>query len=378
MQQAPTKVALLIRWPTGGIRTHVKYLFKHFPPGKYQPVVIAPDSEETQFLLKNLRDFNPIARLVKESAVSGFATATLAAIFQDRVKLLHSHGFTSGVMGGIPAKLGRVPYIVTAHDVVTDGLKQKLGKSGLFVLKTSLRMATVVHAVGNDVAANLAREVGSAAWLENRKMRVIINGVDVPQFSNVTPRALREELQLPAGAFMIGYMGRFMAQKGFRILIDAVHKLDQQLPQDPFVVVAVGGGGFMIEDQEAIAKRGLSHRFRFLPLVENPAPTLAAMDCLTMPSRWEAFSVLAAEAMCLGVPLIASNCIGLREATAGTPAKNFDVGDATQLAAALRSEMSAPSRREALAYAPAAVRRFDVAQSAHQVDELYDELIHRV
>lgn len=374
MQQAPTKVALVIRWPTGGIRTHVKYIFKYVPPGKYQPVIIAPDTPETQFLLDNVRDFNPIARLVKESSVSGFAAAALSAIFRDRVRLVHSHGFTSGVMACAPAVLGRVPHIVTAHDVVTDGLKQKLGSSGQFVLKTSLRLATSVHAVGNDVAENLSQQITDAAWLK-RKVRVIINGVDVRQFSNVTPRTLRQELQLPDNAFVVGYMGRFMAQKGFRILIDAVQKLERELPQNPFVVVAVGSGGFMIEDQQEIAKRGLSHRFHFLPLVENPAPTLAAMDCLAMPSRWEAFGVLAAEALCLGVPLISSNCIGLREATAGSPARSFDVGDATQLAAAIRSEMHAPSRREAQAYAPEAIRRFDVAQSAQQLDALYDELI---
>lgn len=39
-----------------------------------------------------------------------------------------------------------------------------------------------------------------------------------------------------------------------------------------------------------------------------------------MPSRWVAFGLLAVEALCAGTPLIASDCIGLREVVEDTPA----------------------------------------------------------
>jgi glycosyltransferase involved in cell wall biosynthesis len=110
-------------------------------------------------------------------------------------------------------------------------------------------------------------------------------------------------------------------------------------------------------------------------MVENPAPTLAALDCLAIPSVWEAFGLLAAEALCLGVPVIASDCVGLREVVADSAARVFRTGDANELAQAIRQEMIDPSGARARGFAPVAQRSFDIRRSATQLDQLFGEVL---
>ena len=79
-------------------------------------------------------------------------------------------------------------------------------------------MATI-HSVSHDAQENLLTYFPS---LDRKKCRVIANGIEVARFAEISPRDLRSELELGEEHFLIGFMGRFMAQKGFRNLVEAV------------------------------------------------------------------------------------------------------------------------------------------------------------
>ena len=93
-----------------------------------------------------------------------------------------------------------------------------------------------------------------------------------------------------------------------------------------------------------------------------------------MPSRWEACGLLAMEALAAGVPIVGSDCIGLREVLAATPARMVEPGNAAALAEALARELEERRSAEFLAYSPTAVERFSVARNASALRSLYDEL----
>jgi glycosyltransferase involved in cell wall biosynthesis len=372
--KSPIRVGLVVRWPTGGIRTYLKYLYTYLPAGKYRPVLVAPGGTETDYLLRNLSAVEPVARLVAEPDALRFGKAVLRCISQDKLDIVHSHGFTSAALSAVPARLFRVPHVATMHDVFTDALATQFGRVGTKALGLALRQAQIVQAVGNDQAANLREKLLSESYAEHR-LRVIKNGIDIDQFLDVDPRPLRSEFAIDGNAFIVGFLGLFMAQKGFRTLIEAVRLLRDEGSPRPVKVFAVGDGGYIREDQARVRELDLDSRFIFHPMVENPASTLAGLDCLAMPSAWEAFGLLAAEALCLGVPVIASDCVGLREVVADSAARVFRAGDANELAQAIRQEMIDPSGARARGFAPVAQRSFDIRRSATQLDQLFGEVL---
>ena len=89
-----------------------------------------------------------------------------------------------------------------------------------------------------------------------------------------------------------------------------------------------------------------------------------------MPSIWEAASLQALEAMCMGIPLIASNCIGLRETVRDTPAIVFESRNSKALAEAMDEVRTAPPYAKFQNFRAVALVRFDVRKVANKLSEL--------
>jgi glycosyltransferase involved in cell wall biosynthesis len=203
-----------------------------------------------------------------------------------------------------------------------------------------------------------------------RNIVVIRNGIAAAQFCNPKPADIRQLLGLDANVRVFGFFGRFMEQKGFLDLVEAAGRLKRTREARDFVVVCVGAGDYLKEYRQAVVDAELTEALLFLPRVENPAPLMAGCDAVIMPSRWEAYPLQAPEVLCLGVPLIASDCLGLREVTPGTPARTFTTADVAGLAEAMSAELAQPSREAARAYAPTARVRFDFQPSAKAIYRL--------
>jgi glycosyltransferase involved in cell wall biosynthesis len=82
------------------------------------------------------------------------------------------------------------------------------------------------------------------------------------------------------------------------------------------------------------------------------------------------------EALAAGVPLLGSDCIGLREVLAGTPARTAPARDAAAWAGALAAASAQPWTEAARAYAAEARRRFDAARAAEELQRLFSSLVY--
>ena len=359
---------LIVRFPTGGIRTHLAYASRLAENADtFLPVLVCPDGEEGRALAKQLQIPAERCFLTENESVRSLAIGIWRAARRYRVRVAHSHGFSSAVAAFSSVVFFGLRHVVTVHDQVTQGLLEHIGHAKAVILGFVLRVAYVVHAVGEDCAESV-RNLPFMRHATN--VRIIPNGIERGRFANVIAVDVRRECRIPDRTFLIGFFGRFMSPKGFRVLVDAIRVLDGCAQAAEFHVIAVGGGGFVREDKAYIARLNLTHRFSFFDFVENPAALMAAMDVVTMPSRWEAYGLVAAEALALGIPLIASDCIGLREVTRGTPARVFPSGDATALAEQLVAEMTDPTKSMTEAYRPEALRRFDFSQSARDIQSM--------
>jgi glycosyltransferase involved in cell wall biosynthesis len=70
--------------------------------------------------------------------------------------------------------------------------------------------------------------------------------------------------------------------------------------------------------------------------LSNPYPVMRRADVIVLPSRWEGFGLVAAEAAALGVPFVGSDVGGLSEVCSLLGHRTFTAGDDEGLAEAIR------------------------------------------
>jgi glycosyltransferase involved in cell wall biosynthesis len=111
-----------------------------------------------------------------------------------------------------------------------------------------------------------------------------------------------------------------------------------------------------------------------LDFVPDVLPLLRQLDLLVVPSLWEASSLVSMEAMAAGVPVLGTDCIGLREVLRDTPSRAVRAGDEVDLCRGLRQALARPWAAAARAFAAEACERFDNARAAGRLLELYAAL----
>jgi glycosyltransferase involved in cell wall biosynthesis len=161
------------------------------------------------------------------------------------------------------------------------------------------------------------------------------------------PPARVEPMKLPFGerAFVVGFAGRIVEEKGWRVLVDALRELP-----DEFTLAVAGEGS----DAGALRASlpGRVHDAGLLPKNELWS-FYAAIDCLAVPSlttpRWkEQLGQAALDGLALGIPVVASASGGLPDAI-GEAGILVPEGDAGALADALRRLREDRGLRERLA-----------------------------
>jgi glycosyltransferase involved in cell wall biosynthesis len=126
------------------------------------------------------------------------------------------------------------------------------------------------------------------------------------------------------------YAGQLLRGKGIHVLLRAL-----ALVRRPRILDVVGTGNFGPYLRRLAERLGVAERVRWRGAVANAADWMAAAACVVVPSVWqEPYGLVAAEAVALRRPVIASDVGGLPEACGGR-ATLVPPGDAAALAAAL-------------------------------------------
>ena len=144
----------------------------------------------------------------------------------------------------------------------------------------------------------------SAPWLGAERVIVIHNGVD-PRPIDSAPSV---DLGLPAGAIAIGFTGRLETRKGLLDLMQAWPRVVAKVPDAHLVIVGRGP-----DEQRARDIIGDSPRVHWLGYRTDVAGILKALHIAVVPSHWEGFGLVAAEAMLAGLPVVAANASSLPE-----------------------------------------------------------------
>jgi glycosyltransferase involved in cell wall biosynthesis len=378
-QSREVRVLVAVRWPVGGIRTHILYNYPIAAEHGYRFTFVGPADgtfERFSASLGCLRDTEFIGVPVRGPRCRMWPTLR-RLLRTGRFAFVHSHGLTAAGNAALAGLGLGIPHLATVHDV----LRPELFRGLRGMLKRRL-MGWLLHRIttfilpGNDVKANLLEYLPGLAGGRCR-LEVVRNGIDTAHYSRARCASgdLHQELGLAPGTRLVGFLGRFMEQKGFLPLLGALERLVADGTPAPFHLVAFGSGDYARQYRTEIEKRRLTPFVTMREAVHDVQPVLAQLDVLVMPSLWEALPLLPMEAMAAGVPVLGSDCIGLREVLRGTPSRMVPAGDVAALADGLQEALRAPWAEDAQAFAPTACDRFDNARSAAHLVALYNEVV---
>ena len=356
---------------TGGVGTHVRSVLPSLQHAGARLQVCGPAATETLFgFTVGGAAFTPV------EISAGLAPAhDVRAVLQLRraiagVDLVHAHGLRAGLVAAAATRTtrtGRPLLVLTLHNALPEG-----GGPRAAVLRAAeqrtVRAADVVLAASGDLADN-ARRLGA------RDVRVA--PVSAPPLPPVrrSPAEVRAELGVADGRPLVVAVGRLHPQKGYDVLLDAAARWAADPRLSPPPLVAVAGSG-PLHDELAARIEAERLPVSLLGRRDDVADLLTAADLCVLPSRWEARSLTAQEALRCGTPLVTTRTGGLPELL-GDAAVLVPVGDAEVLAEAVTGLLVDRGRAARLAEAGRAQAAGwpDEAGTARQLVAVYQELL---
>jgi len=258
---------------------------------------------------------------------------------RERYTVVHAHTPVAAALGRIAARLARVPNVVyTAHGFYFhEGMNPWVRRPIVWIERWLGRRATDVLFTQSQEDLDTAlheriHEPDSAYWIGN--------GVDVQRLA-AEASAKRSDWGISEDDIVVGFVGRFVREKGLLELLDAVSELRSQ--HDHMKLLLVGGeitgdrGSAIGETlSEWLAARGIEDITIVTGFQENVAPFYGLMDAFVLPSHREGMPRTILEAMACGLPVVASEIRGCREEVVdGVTGSLFPVRDVNALTACL-------------------------------------------
>jgi glycosyltransferase involved in cell wall biosynthesis len=361
-------VSEVLATSTGGVGTHVRSILAPLQAAGARVQVCGPRATDQLF------GFSATGAIFTPVGISaGLAPAAdaraVAALRRAlaRTHLVHAHGLRAGLVAAVARRLApdRPKLVLTLHNALPDrgGLLRRVLAS---LERATIRGADVVLAASGDLADN-ARRLGA------RDVRMA--PVSAPPLGPVrrTPEEVRAGLGLEQGRPLVVAVGRLHPQKGYDFLLDAAARWLADGAPSP--LVAIAGDGPLHDE---LAGRITAERLpvTLLGRRDDVADLLNAADVCVLPSRWEARSLTAQEALRIGTPLVATRTGGLPELL-GDAAELVPVGDSVALADAVVRVLTDRAHADRLVEAGRrqAATWPDEAGTARQLVALYRELL---
>jgi glycosyltransferase involved in cell wall biosynthesis len=202
----------------------------------------------------------------------------------------------SGMGKGRPAWIAREGNNTDA--VVDDELANPFGRAMIKRLTRHAYRDADCFLVNSH---EMARGLGARLGLDNRRIRVIHNPVDIAQIQSLARAPAPDAPERP----FIVTVGRLEHQKGHDLLIKAFADSGAARELD---LVILGRGSREEALRRQAAEMGVGDQVRFPGFTANPWAWISKARLFVLPSRWEGFPSVLIEAMACGAPALVTSC----------------------------------------------------------------------
>jgi len=339
--QPPLRVAYVVTRSdqVGGANVHVRDLARWLRARGHEAKVWVGGSGPFLDLLQEADvPFEVVPSLRREIRPATDAAAALQLLLglrRWRPDVLSLHTAKAGALGRLVASAVGAPTLYTAHgwSFAPGTPESEARRHRSFERWLARWPGLIVDVCEHDRALAVGAGVG-------REARHVIVHNGMPARPDVA--AARPERQPPR----LVMVARFEPPKDHATLFRALATLDTRLPWQLTLVGDGPGRGVATRLAEEL---GIGSRLDWTGALTDVAPTLATAQAFVLASRWEGFPRSILEAMRGGLPVVASDVGGTREAVLdGETGYVVPPNDVPALAGALTRLLTDPERRARL------------------------------
>jgi glycosyltransferase involved in cell wall biosynthesis len=338
MRSSPTRIMhISSEYPPymiSGLGTHVHQLVQSLGSDKYEVFVfsynpdltsIICDRNITVHLISPLGKINDLRKTLDIGEINKLNDQIVRCsvdFFSQRSppELIHCHDWLAFSAAKTLRRVFRAPVVTTVHflEEWTAGWGEKYpGRDFVGVQSKMFRMSDAVITVSQFMKTELERIDG----VDPRRVHVVYNGVDTKRITasgaDVTEIETARREFAPNGEKIVLFAGRIDYLKGVSALIISAARVLERLGDTIYLIAGECLPGEYTDFVFGLANNlhGLNGRIRFLGKLPKRRlfQLYYAADVVVVPSVYESFGYVAAEAMAAGAPVIASNTGGLPE-----------------------------------------------------------------
>ncbi len=369
------EVLLVARWLDADLRAWLRLCHPAVTTNGWRWTIVAPDEPA----LARLQDELPGASFVgvpREGQEFSLWRALRPLITSGRFAAVQALDLPSAGHASLACYGSGTPLVASLRRPLDESRYSGLvGSFERWLLGRALASATAIMTGGEDAEESLLRVFPNLRAAGSR-IHTIPQGIDSRPYERddlIPGLPLRRELELDDETLLLGFLGPLAADTGLALLLDAVARLVRYGGVPDFHLACFG------DDPRGAAAApiellGLGGHVTLHDAADELPVVLEQLDLVVLPTARTFSPRVAMEALCAGVPVLGTSCLGLREVLRGSPARLVQPGVVAALETGLRQALSAPWFEEAAAYAPAACRRFDGRAGAAQLVRLYDQL----
>ena len=317
----------------------------------------------------------PVAGRVSRTVIMPtFPLALIREVARADVVHLHTPMPEAALIAAV-ARLMRTPVVITHHG---DVVMPSVGLANRVVQRVMDAVTRWAMQLSNRVIVHTDDYRDHSAFLAPlvRRIGSIYPPVEIPAPRLEQAAAWRRELGLEDHP-VIGFAGRFVEEKGFDFLLQAIPFVRERLPTARFVFAG---------DTEIAYERFFERSLPFLEPVRDAVVELglvgdaqrmadfyAMCDVFVLPSRTDCFAIVQVEALLSGTPLVTSDIPGAREVVKVTGAGTLvPSGDPPALADGIVRVLAEPNR-----YRPDQALVHETFDPGSSIDR-YEEVLRRV
>lgn len=298
------RVLMVMRPSKGGAFAHVAQLCAALSARGHEVGACGPHADKAVALAAEVFAVE-IVRPLSPGADARAIVGVMDAVRRFRPDLIHAHGSKGGVIARLARVVSpRTPLVFTPHQYAFENYFAGGGRRLAYEAIERILAPLATRVIGVcEAERRLAAKIGP-----ERRTRLVYNGVE--PLPRVPPSPLLAALR-ERGPTVVT-VTELHPRKGLATLLEAMPAV---LGGHPNASLAVAGGGEERSRLEALAGGlGVGDAVRFLGHVDDVPAVLAGADVFVNAAWAEAFPYAVIEAMSVGLPIVATDVGGTREA----------------------------------------------------------------
>lgn len=322
----------------GGGERHVADLAHALTARGHQVYVALAHHSPLRALLSNIPEQNIFTVRMRNALDVPGALKLARIVREQKIEIMHAHLARDYPLASLAVRR-------YARLVVTRHVLFPLNRLHSLTLSRVARVIAVSEAV--------ARQLRAQRIVDERKIKVIPNGIDLKRFeqppSEAERKALRAKLGFEHARLLVGTVGSMLPLKGHEEFVRAAQLIAAQREDAGFVII--GGDEarnleYRTSVERMIAELKLTNRVRIINWPEELAQFYAALDVYVSASHTEAFGLSIVEAMASARPIVATATEGAQEIIIdGMTGQLVPIGDAEKLAGAIAALLENEAQR---------------------------------